>query len=90
MWKISRLLNWLVRTCSCKTCSNIKWAGVTDEDPAHSRADVNPEDCQIVNLQSGTTDTEEKFRLGSLNIGTMRGRAGRVVEALFRWKVDVC
>ena len=62
-------------------------AGVTDEDPAHSRADVNPEHCQIVNLQSGTTDTEENFRLGSLNIGTMRGCAGRVVEACLGGKL---
>ena len=56
----------------------------------HGRVDVNSEHCQIVDLQSRTTDTEEKFRLGSLNVGTMAGRAGKVVETLPKRKFDVC
>ena len=60
--------------------------GVIDKSPVHSRADVNPEHHQIVIQQSGTTDTEQKFRLKSLNVGTMRGHAGE----LTRRKVDVC
>ena len=48
-------------------CVNV--AGVIDEGDAHGRTDVNPEHCQIIIQQSGTTNTEQKFRLGSLNTG---------------------
>ena len=59
-------------------------AGVIDKGPTHGRADINPEHHQIVIKQSGTIDTEQKFRLGSLNVGSMRVCAGEVVEALTR------
>ena len=65
-------------------------AGVIDEGPTHSRADVHPKHCQIINLRTGTTDTDEKFGLGSLNVGTMKGRAGEIVETFTGRKVDVC
>ena len=64
-------------------------AGVVDEGPMHGRADVSPEHHQIVIQLSETTDTEQKFKLGSLNVVTMRGCAGEVVETLSRRKVDV-
>ena len=54
------------------------------------RTDVNPEHHHIVIQRSGTTDTEQKFRLESLNFGTIRGYAGEVVETMTRRKVDVC
>ena len=56
--------------------------GVFDEGPAHGRGDINPEHRQIIIQRSGSTDTEQKFRLGSLNDGTMRGHSGEVVEIL--------
>ena len=31
-----------------------------------------------------------KFRLGTLNVGTMRGRSGEVVETLSRRHIDLC
>ena len=65
-------------------------AGVIDGGPAHGRADANPEHCQMIILQSGIKDTEEKFKLGSLDVGTMGGCAGEIVEILTRRKVNVC
>ena len=64
----------------------VKRPRVTDEGPTQARADVNHEHCQIVIQWSGTTNTEKKFRLGSLNVGTMRGCEGKVAEALPRRK----
>ena len=60
----------------------INGARVIDDGLIHGRADVNPEHCQIIIQQSGTTDAEQKFRLQSLNVGTMRGCGGEVVETL--------
>ena len=58
-----------------------------NEAPAHGRVGVNPEHRQTVNKRSGAKD---KFRLGSWNVGTMRGRSGEIVETLARRKIDVC
>ena len=66
----------------------VNGAGVLDKSSAHGRDDVNPEHHQIVIQQSGTTDS--KLRIGSLNVGTMRGRSGEVVETLARRQVDIC
>ena len=65
-----------------RKCANK--AGVIDEGTMHGRADVSPEYFQIDNLHSETADTEEKFRLGDLNICTRRGHAGEVVKTLAR------
>ena len=35
-------------------------------------------------------DETVKFRVGTLNVGTMRGRAGEVVETLTRRHIDIC
>ena len=67
----------------------INGAGVIDEGPTHDRADVNSEHCKIIIQQSGTTNTEQKLRLGGLNVGTMRGCAGEV-KTLTSRKVDMC
>ena len=53
----------------------INRAGIVDESPVHGRADVSPEHCQIIIQLSGTTNKEQKFRLGTLNVVTMRSRA---------------
>ena len=63
-------------------------AGVQNEGSAHGRAGVNPEHHPIVNQQSGTI--ESKFRVCTLNVGTMRGRSGEVAETLSRRNIDVC
>ena len=88
--------------CSRKTRSNfsitvllrknhncVNGAGVIDEGPANGWAENNPVLYQIVIQRSETTDTELKLRLGSLNLGTMSGRAGDAVETSNRRKVDV-
>ena len=55
-------------------------AGVIGEGPNDGRAEVNPEHLQIIIQQTRTTRTEQKFRLGDLNVGTVRGCAGEVAE----------
>ena len=65
----------------------VNGGGVFNETPAHGRVGVNPEHGQTVNMLSGT---KKIFRLGSWNVGTMRGRSSEVVEAISRRKVDVC
>ena len=60
----------------------VNGAGVIDEGDIHRRADVNLEHLRIIIHRSGTTDTERKFRLGGLNVGTMRGCAGELVETM--------
>ena len=63
----------------------VNGSGVHDKGPAHGRSCVNLEHRPIVIQLSRT-----KFRLGSWNVGTMRGRSGKVVEVLTRRKIDVC
>ena len=76
----------MVHFHSSHNCVN--GARVIDEGPAHGRVGVIPEHHQIVNQRSGAN--QSVFRLGSLNVGTLRGRAGEVVETLTRRNVDVC
>ena len=78
----------MAQNCIRQNCVN--GAGVNDKGPAHGRVGVNPEHCPIVIQRSGTTESESKFRVGTLNVGTLRGRSGEVVETLSRRKVDVC
>lgn len=35
-------------------------AGIYDRGSVQDKADANPEHCQMINLQTGTTNTEEK------------------------------
>ena len=63
--------------------------GVHDKGPAHGRVSVNPEHCQTVIKQSGKHN-HELFRLGTWNVGTLRGRTGEIVETLNRRKIDIC
>ena len=51
-------------------------AGVVVVGPARSLSREIPQQCMI--------------RVASLNVGTMSGRTGEVVETLERRKVDVC
>ena len=64
-------------------------AGVHDKGPAHGMVSVNPEHCQTVIKQSGKHN-HELFRLGTWNVGTLRGRTGEIVETLNRRKIDIC
>ena len=64
-------------------------AGVHHKDPAHGRVSVNPEHYQTVIKQSGK-HKHELFRLGTCNVGTLRGRAGEIIETLNQRKIDIC
>ena len=68
-----------------KEINCVNGSGFYDEGPAHGRSGVNSEHRPIVIPLSGS-----KFRLGSWNVGTMRGRSGEVVEVLTSRKIDVC
>ena len=68
----------------------VNGAGVTDQGSKHDRVDVNPGHWQTIKLSSRATDSEEKFRLASLNVDNMTGHAEKVVEILTRRKVHVC
>ena len=67
----------------------INRAGVHDKGPAHGRVSVNTEHCQTVIKRSGN-HKHDLFRLGGWNVGTLRGRAGEIVETLYRRKIDIC
>ena len=63
-------------------------ASVQGSSPAHGRVGVNPEHRQIVIKRSG--NSSENLKIGTLNIGTLRGRSGEVVETLERRNLDIC
>ena len=58
------------------------------EDLCTGRSDVIPSGHPQTVTQR--PDDKLKFRVASLNIGTMRGRSGEVVETMSRCMVDVC
>ena len=60
------------------------------ESVAHGRTDVRCEHCQIVTQLSHRKVDSLLLRMASINVGTLRGRAGEVVEMLERRSVDVC
>ena len=64
----------------------INGAGTSCEGVAHGRGW-----CKIVNkrLHQNLSDVSVKFRVGTLNVGTMRGRSGEVVETLSRRHIDL-
>ena len=68
----------------------VNGAGVLDKSSAHGRTGVNPEHHPTVIQRSGPTTVESMFRVCTLNVGTLRGRSGEIVETLTRRKVDVC
>ena len=78
----------MVQNCTRHNCVN--GAGVINEGTVHGRAGVNPEHHPIVIQRSGTLVSESKFRVGTLNVGTLRERSGEVVETLTRRDIDVC
>ena len=57
------------------------------EDVAHGRASVSCKPSQTVIKRLHQTDID--FRLCSLNVGTLRGRFGEIVEMLERRSIDV-
>ena len=60
------------------------------ESVAHGRTDVRCEHCQIVTQLSHRKVDSLLLRMASINVCTLRGRAGEVVEMLERRSVDVC
>ena len=57
---------------------------------AHGRTDVRGEHCQIVTQLLHRKVESLLLRMASINVGTLRGRAGEVVKMLERRSVDVC
>ena len=41
-------------------------------------------------VRSSSSEIPQNFRIASLNVGTLRGRADEVVETMSRRKVDLC
>ena len=69
--------------------------GTTSEGLAHVRSSVRCKPRQIViqRLHQPEQEGEEKtvsFRYSCLNVGTLRGRSGEIVEMLERRNLDVC
>ena len=60
------------------------------ESVAHGRTDVRCEHHQIVTQLSHRKVDSLLLRMASINVGTLRGRAGEIVEMLERRSVDVC
>ena len=50
---------------------------------------MNPEHNQTVIKLSGK-HKHELFRLGTCNVGTLRGRVGEIIETLNQRKIDIC
>ena len=62
-------------------------SGTSCEGLAHGRSDViSSGHSQIVTQRP---DDKLKFQVASLNIGTMRGRSGEVVETMSQWTCAV-
>ncbi|XP_057306907.1 uncharacterized protein LOC130645064 [Hydractinia symbiolongicarpus] len=60
------------------------------EGVAHGRTDVRCEHRQTVTQLSHHKVDNTRLRMASVNVGTLRGRAGEVVEMLERRSVDMC
>ena len=60
------------------------------ESVAHGRTDVRCEHRQTFTQLSHRKVDSLLLRMASINVGTLRGRAGEVVEMLERRSVDVC
>lgn len=61
-------------------------AGADSKGSAHGRANVRSGHCQtVIKLPD-----QEKLRVATANVGTLRGRAGEVVETISRRNIDIC
>ena len=61
------------------------------EGVAHGRASVGCKPSQTIIKRLHQTDNDfVDFRLCSLNVGTLRGRSGEIVEMLERRSIDMC
>jgi hypothetical protein len=63
-----------VHSTASTNSSKMQWSPRTDDDPI--RADINPKGVRL--------------RIGAVNVGTMAGRSGEVVEMVGRRKLDFC
>ena len=75
----------MIETHSQQNCVNR--AGAASEVLAHGRVDVRSGHCQTVIKRP---DQEERLRVATANVGTLRGRASEVVETVSRRKIDIC
>ena len=68
----------------------VNGTGTHSEGVAHGRKDVRCEHPQtVIKLLHQHSDTV-KFRVATLNIGTIRGRSAEIVETLSRRSIDFC
>ena len=67
-------------------------AGTSCEGVAHGRVGVRCKHCPIIIqlLHHNLMNEHVKFRVGTLNVSTMGGRSGEVVETLTRRCIDLC
>ena len=78
----------MVKQNSKRNCVN--GTGTHSEGVAHGRKDVRCEHPQtVIKLLHQHSDTV-KFRVATLNVGTIRGRSAEIVETLSRRSIDFC
>ena len=65
-------------------------AGTVCEGLMHSRCGVRSGHHQTIIQQPDQLSNFDRFRVGSLNVGTMCGCSGEVVETLTWRRIDVC
>ena len=70
---------------------------MTDSNTNNRRGTISPSAGGVVKgrarrglVRSSSSEIPQNFRIASLNVGTLRGRADEVVETMSRRKVDLC
>ena len=78
----------MVETCSQRNCVNR--AGTVSEGPMHGRKNVRSGHSQTVIKLPDQERLQERLRVATVNVGTLRGRASEVVETVSRSNIDIC
>ena len=93
----------LVRAYSCKkSCSNnnvmgetrsqrncVNRAGTVSEGPSHRRKNIRSGHSQTVIKLPDQERLQERLRVATVNVGTLRGRASEVAETVSRRNIDM-
>ena len=78
----------MVETRSQRNCVNR--AGTVSEGPAHGRKNLRSGHSQTVIKLPDQERLQERLRVATVNVGTLRGRASEVVETVSRRNIDIC
>ena len=78
----------MVETLSQRNCVNR--AGTVSEGPAHGRKNVRSGHFQTVIKLPDQERLQERLRVATVNIRTLRGRASKVVETVSRRNINIC